>query len=422
MLKIYKGNILFSEIPGKLTAMTDSYIVIRGSKVEGVFDRLPEKYEGCCLEVDTKGLIIPGFCDLHVHAPQWMTRGMGYSLELLPWLQRYTFPAEERFSDISFAEKAYGMFVEDLKTSETTRACVFATVHKDSTRLLIEKLRESGLGAFVGKVNMDRNATPGLLENKDVSISETIELMEWIRSVEDAASLVNYIITPRYVPSTTRELMEELGKLAAVYDVPVQSHLNENRSEIGLVMKLHPECRDFTSIYYKYGLLPKAKTVMAHCIYNTEEEMNMLKDQDVLVAHCPQSNVNLSSGIMPLRKYLDMGIRAGIGSDVGGGHSLCISEQIALAIELSKLYWTTHPESKAISFPEAFHMATKGGGSFFGKVGSFEEGYEFDALIIEDSDPDPLVPLSLEERLERYVYTGSMENIAGKYVAGRRIF
>jgi len=421
MLKIYKGNILFSEVPNRLTAIPDGYIAVRGRKVEGVYKTLPEEYEGCSLAVDTKGLIIPGFCDLHIHAPQWITRGMGYSMELLPWLQHYTFPAEERFSDISFAEKAYGMFVEDLKKSETTRACIFATVHMDSTSLLIEKLKESGLGAYVGKVNMDRNATPGLLENKEESIRETMRLIEWLKA-DDENSLVKYIITPRYVPSTTRELMEELGKLAGAYGIPVQSHLNENRSEIALVMKFHPECRDFTSVYSDYGLLPEGKAVMAHCIYNTAEEINILKERDVMVAHCPQSNANLSSGIMPLRKYLDMGIRTGLGSDVGGGHSLNISEHMALAIELSKLYWTTHPESKALSFAEAFHMATKGGGSFFGNVGSFEAGYEFDALVIDDSDLDSVMPLSLEERLERYVYTGSRENIAGKYVAGERIF
>jgi len=422
MLKIYKGNILFSEVPGELTAITDGFIAVDGRKIQGVYEILPEKYKDCPFAEDTKGLIIPGFCDLHIHAPQWITRGMGYSMELLPWLQHYTFPAEEKFSQISFAEKAYGMFVDDLKKSETTRACIFGTVHMESTMLLIEKLKESGLGAFVGKVNMDRNATPGLLENREDSIRETIELLEWLKSDGDENSLVKYIITPRYVPSTTRELMEDLGKLAAEYDMPVQSHLNENRSEVELVMKLHPECRDFASVYHDYGLLPKGKTVMAHCIYNTEEEMAMLKDLNVTVAHCPQSNANLSSGIMPLRKFIDMGIRTGIGSDVGGGHTLNISEHMTLAIELSKLYWTAHPESKALSFAEAFHMATKGGGYFFGKVGSFEKGYEFDALIIDDSDLDSVMPLSLEERLERYVYTGSRENIAAKYVAGERIF
>ncbi len=422
MLKIFKGNIIYSESPGRLTVLEDGYIAVLLGRVKGVYKHLPPEYKGIELEVDTDGLIIPGFCDMHVHAPQWVNRGLGYSMELLPWLMKYTFPAEERFGDAAFAREAYGMFVEDLKRSETTRACIFATVHSRSTMLLIELLRESGLGAYAGKVNMDRNSIPGLLESTEDSLSETRSIIEWMKETADGNDLVRYMLTPRYVPCTTADLMKGLAAISREYGIPVQSHLDENRSEIQLVRELHPESRDFTSVYNDYGLLPAGRTVMAHCIHNTDEEIDMVKARDVMVAHCPQSNANLSSGIMPLRKYLDRGIRVGLGSDVAAGHSLNMRDHIVSAIEMSKLYWTQHPEYGAISFSEAFHMATKAGGSFFGKTGSFEEGFEFDALVIDDRSLETGIPLSLEERLERYVYTGSNENIAHKYVRGKRIF
>ncbi|MBP1745044.1 MAG: guaD1, partial [Firmicutes bacterium] len=304
MLKLYKGNIIYSESPDRLTVLEDGYIAVLFGRVKGVYGQLPAEYEGIGLEVDTDGLIIPGLCDMHVHAPQWINRGLGYSLELLPWLMKYTFPAEERFSDSAFAREAYGMFVEDLKRSETTRACVFATVHSRSTMLLIELLRESGLGAYVGKVNMDRNSIPGLMESTEDSLRETRSIIEWMMETGDDNPLVKYMLTPRYVPCTTPELMRGLAAISSEFGIPVQSHLDENRSEIQLVRELHPESRDFTSVYSDYGLLPKGRTVMAHCIHNTDEEIAMVKDRDVLVAHCPQSNANLSSGIMPLRKYL----------------------------------------------------------------------------------------------------------------------
>ncbi len=422
MLKIYKGNIIYSVTPEQLTVLEDGYIVVLGGLVKGVYRNLPSEYEGIGLEAETDGLIIPGLCDMHIHAPQWMNRGLGYSMELLPWLMRYTFPAEERFGDSAFAREAYGMFVEDLKRSETTRACVFATVHRESTMLLVELLRESGLGAYVGKVNMDRNSIPSLMEATDVSLRETRSIIEWMAETGRDNPLVRYILTPRYVPCTTSELMRGLAGISRELGIPVQSHLDENRSEIQLVRELHPESRDFTSVYFDHGLLPKGQTVMAHCIHNTDEEIEMVRDQDVMVAHCPQSNANLSSGIMPLRKYLDRGVRVGLGSDVAAGHSLNMRDHIVAAIEMSKLCWTLNPGLKALSFSEAFHLATKGGGSFFGKVGSFEEGYEFDALIIEDSPLLEGVGLGLEERLERYVYTGSNSQIARKYVCGKRIF
>ena len=422
MLKIYKGNIVYASTPNRLTVLKNGFIVVFCGRVKEVFESLPEEYDGIELEVETDGLIIPGLFDLHVHAPQWINRGLGYSMELLPWLMKYTFPAEERFTDSDFAREAYSMFVEDLKHSETTRACIFATVHKSNTMLLIELLRESGLGAYVGKVNMDRNSIPGLTESTEDSLMETRSIIQWMNETGAENPLIRYMLTPRYVPCTTAELMKGLGALSSEFRVPVQSHLDENRSEIQLVRKLHPESRDFTSVYYDYGLLPAGMAVMAHCIHNTEEEIEMLRTQNVMVAHCPQSNANLSSGIMPLRKYLDKGIRVALGSDVAAGHTMNMRNHIVLAIEMSKLYWTLHPEYRPLSFSEAFHMASKAGGSFFGKAGSFEEGYEFDALVIDDRNLSTGTDLNIEERLERYIYNGSNSNIQRKYVAGKRIF
>lgn len=422
MLRIYKGNIVYASTPDRLTVLENGFIVVLFGRVKGVFESLPAEYDGIELDVETDGLIMPGLFDLHVHAPQWINRGLGYSMELLPWLMKYTFPAEERFADASFAREAYGMFVEDLKSSETTRACIFATVHKSSTMLLIELLRESGLGAYVGKVNMDRNSIPGLTESTEDSLIETRSIIEWMNETSPENPLVRYMLTPRYVPCTTIELMSGLGDISSEFKVPIQSHLDENRSEIQLVRKLHPESRNFTSVYYDYGLLPAGMTVMAHCIHNTDEEIEMLRSQDVMVAHCPQSNANLSSGIMPLRKYLDKGIRVALGSDVAAGHSMNMRDHVVLAIEMSKLYWTLHPEYRPLSFSEAFHMASKAGGSFFGKTGSFEEGYEFDALVIDDRNLSTGIDISIEERLERYIYNGSNSNIKHKYVAGKRIF
>jgi len=160
---------------------------------------------------------------------------------------------------------------------------------------------------------------------------------------------------------------------------------------------------------------------MAHCIHCSDDELMMLKEREVMIAHCPQSNANLSSGMMPLRKYMDAGLRIGLGSDVGGAHSLDMREHIVETIKTSKLYWTVFPEYKPVSFSEAFYLATKGGGSFFGKVGSFEKGYQFDALVIDDEKLINEIPHDLEERLERFVYVGSHENIVKKYVAGKLI-
>ena len=152
--------------------------------------------------------------------------------------------------------------------------------------------------------------------------------------------------------------------------------------------------------------------------------MELMRKNEVFIAHCPASNMNLTSGIAPIRKYLDRGLHIGLGSDIAGGHSESIFRAITDAIQVSKMYFRMVDETyKSLVFPEAFYLATKGGGAFFGKVGSFEEGYAFDAVVLDDSVLSHPQCLNLSERMERAVYLGLDEKrISAKYVAGRKIF
>ena len=428
MIKIFKGNVIFTKTMQSFEEHKNSYIVTKNGVVEGIFEKCPEEYADAEIIDFGDSLIIPGFNDLHVHAPQWLNMGIGYSEELLPWLEKYTFPLESSFEDEDFARKYYRLFVDDMVKCGTTRACIFATRHLRATEILMELLEESGIGAFVGKVNMDRNSSDALQEDTQTSIDETLALVKQDKEKREKAALngelplVNYIITPRFVPSTTAELMTALGKIAAEYDVPIQSHLDENLDEVAWVKELHPECRSFTAVYDDFGLILPGKTIMAHCIHNTDEELKTLKEKDVFIAHCPQSNFNLSSGVMPLRKYLDMGMHVGIGSDVSGGHTLNMKEHIVEAIHASKCYHSVHRESAPLSTSEAFYLATKGSGCFFGKVGSFEEGYDFDALIIDDTNLLHEKQLdTLQERLEKFIFTGTVDNITNRYVKAKKV-
>lgn len=425
MIKILKGNIVYTKEMNRFEVYEDGYVVVENGKVKLVAKELPDMYQSIAVEDMGDQLIIPGFVDLHVHAPQWLNTGIGYSKELLPWLNEYTFPLESDFDNLEFAEEHYKNFIQDLWEAGTTRACIFATRHKPATALLIKLLKESGLGAYVGKVNMDRNSTPKLQENTEQSINETIELLEEDSSLYALANsnsaeapLVQYILTPRFVPSTTSTLMKALGEIAEKYDLPIQSHLCENRSEVAWVKELHPDINSFTEVYEHFGLIQPGRTIMAHCIYNTDSEIDILRKKQVYVAHCPQSNFNLASGIMPLRKYLNLNIPVGLGSDVGGGHVLDMTRHIEACVTASKMYFVDHPDYAPISISEAFYLATKGGGSFFGKVGSFEEGYDFDALVINDSSLKMNGTPTLVERLEKFIYTGSSQNISKRFVRG----
>ncbi len=420
-MDIYHGNIVFTPDKDTLSIYEGGYIAVEDGRVEGVYQSLPDKYKNENIKDYGECLIIPGFCDVHLHAPQWCNAGVGYSKELIPWLNEYTFPAEARFDDIEFANVEYKRFVDELAKQGTTRACIFATKHLEATRLLIELLRQKGIGALVGKVNMDRNSIPELEENTEESVQETKALIEWFRKTKKPNDNVDYICTPRFVPSTTSELMDSLSKICDEYNLPLQSHLDENTGEVDWVKRLHPESKSFADVYEDHRLLRQDKTVMAHCIHCTDSELELLKKRNVMIAHCPQSNACLSSGIMTVRKYLDMGLRIGLGSDVGAGYSLSMCSQIREVIKCSKLYWCYDNSYKPLTFTEVFFLATKSGGELFGKVGSFEKGYEFDALIIDDKDLRSSLKHNIAERLERYIYCGDSSCIKERYVSGKCI-
>ena len=426
---VIKGHICYSQDKSTLKVYESSYLVCVNGKSKGIFENLPLEYKDLPLKDYGDKLIIPGMVDLHVHAPQYAFRGMCMDLELMDWLNQYTFPEEEKYTNLDYAKKAYSIFTKALKNSATTRACIFATRHRDATVLLMELMEETGLVSYVGKVNMDREASKALIEES--AEASAYNTFGWINSINNKFQNTKPILTPRFIPCCTDELMEELKQIQMTYGIPVQSHLSESPGEIEFVHFLRPNNEFYGDAYNDYDLFGKnddintdVKTVMAHCVWSTEKEVELMKKNGVFVAHCPASNMNLSSGIAPIRKYLDLDLKIGLGSDVAGGQSESIFRAITDSIQVSKMYWRhVNQACKPIVFSEAFFLATKGGGEFFGKVGSFESDYEFDAIVLDDSCLEHPQQLTVLQRLERAVYLSlDTQGICAKYVNGNQIF
>lgn len=419
---ILRGCVLYSSTPEKLITFDDAYVVCKDGVSEGVFTEIPDEFKDFPIRDERDCLIIPGLTDLHTHAPQYTYRGNGYDKELLDWLNTYTFPEESKYKDPLYAEDSYRMFTEELRKSFTTRACIFGTAYAHTTIRLMEMLEESGLITLVGKVNMDRNVPDYYVETTEGSVSAT---RDFVSKVKDRGfKNTGAIITPRFTPSCTRELLTELSKIAEEFDLPVQSHLSENRSEIAWVKELEPDTSCYADSYLKAGLIGKNRPcIMAHCVWSDENEQRLLKENNVFIAHSPESNMNISSGAAPVKKYLYDGQKAGLATDVAGGSTLSMLSAMKSALHSSKLRFALFDEKlPPLTFPEAFYLATKGGGEFFGTVGSFEKGYSFDALILDDSSIKPSRGgASIEERAERFMYLGNEGMIKGKYVAGKKI-
>ena len=415
-----KGDILYSKSLDKVSQNENSYLVCINGKCEGIFKKLPAKYKGIKVYDYTGYLIIPGLIDMHLHAPQYIFIGLHMDLKLLDWLNKYTFPAEAKYKKIEFAKRAYDIFVHDLTYTSTTRFAMFATIHNEATLYLMNELEKTGFKGYVGKVNMDRNSPKYLIEKTDKSIKDTLL---WLERCENLKN-IKPIITPRFIPSCSDRLMEELSKIVDKYNLPVQSHLSENKSEIEWVKELVPSVKSYEEAYDKFNLLgSKTNTIMAHYVWPDKKGIKLMKNRKVWVAHSPSSNRNLSSGIAPIGRYLREGINVGLATDVAGGSYLSMFRAIEDAITTSKIRNCLYdPEYYNVTIEQALYLATLGGGKFFGKVGSFEPGFEFDAIVLNERDiPTVLMSeLNLLERFERYIYR-SHTNVYAKFIAGKKI-
>ena len=419
---VLKGNICYSESRESIRLLPNSYLVCENGLCAGAFTELPEKYASLPLTDYGDRIIIPGLVDLHLHAPQFAFRGLGMDMELMEWLNTYTFPEESKYADLEYAERAYSLFARHMHLCATTRAAIFSSLHSPATELLMDKMEESGLVSFVGKVNMDRNSPDYYCEESPQASLEATE--RWICNTMDKYKNTRPIITPRFIPTCSDELMRGLRTLVEKYNLPVQSHLSENYNEIALVQELCPDARFYGDAYNRFGLFGgDHPCIMAHCVHTGEEELDLIKKNGVFIAHSPLSNSNIASGVAPISKYLANDIHVGLASDVAGGETENMFYSIASSIRASKLRWRLRDQSvKPLSVDQAFYIATVGGGSFFGKVGSFEPGYEFDALVLDDSGLDHPQELSLRSRLDRCLYLADDRDIKAKYVRGHQLF
>lgn len=418
-LTILKGTVVSAPALGRLEVTEGGYLVAEDGVIQGVFPVLPERYTGGEVEDFGNDLILQSFADLHLHAPQYPMLGMGMDLPLLDWLNAYAFPTEARFADPGYAREIYHRLARELIENGTTRVCMFSSLHTDATLILMEELEKAGITGYVGKVNMDRNSLPGVLEETtESSMSETLR---WLERCQDF-HLVKPILTPRFTPSCSDALMAFLGKLAAERNLPVQSHLSENQAEVAWVKELHPDCKQYWETYAKYGLW-NGRTVMAHCVWSDERERAAMKKAGVTVVHCADSNQNICSGVAPVRVMLQEGLKVALGSDIAGGDELHMFDVVASAVRASKARrildgWQTD----FLTVAEGWYLGTSAGAAYFGQQPGFAPGNSLHALVLSDSGLPQPHPLTPAERLERAVYLRQEDAIRAVWSVGKKVF
>ena len=414
---VIKGNIVSAPALGQLEVTPGGYLAVEDGRIAGIFSQLPERYAPLPLEDYGDCLILQSLCDMHMHAPQYPMMAVGTDLPLLEWLNRYAFPAEARFADPDFARTVYRRLARDFLENGTTRVCLFSSLHTEATLILMEELEAAGLVGYVGKVNMDRNGAPDLQETTEGSMSDTLA---WLEAC-GRFSHIKPMLTPRFTPSCTNELMTFLGRLAQERDLPVQSHLSENLQEIEWVRQLHPGCQQYWESYAKFGLW-NDRTLMAHCVHSDRREREAMRRAGITMVHCADSNNTLCSGVAPVRTMLNEGVSVALGSDVAGGTQLSMFDVVAATVRASKTRrildnWQTDFLTEA----EAWYLGTSAGAGFFSCAPGFAVGDPLHALALDDSQLLSPHPLDIEERFQRAVYCRQKDAIRAVWSEGRKV-
>ncbi|XP_075595974.1 guanine deaminase isoform X3 [Balearica regulorum gibbericeps] len=377
-------------------------------------------------ELSNYEFFMPGMVDTHIHAPQYSFAGTRVDLPLLQWLTTYTFPTESKYKDSDFAEEVYTRVVRRTLKNGTTTACYFATIYTDTSLLLAEIIDKFGQRAFVGKVCMDLNdSVPQYKEITADSVQETDRFVKEL--LERKYPRVQPIITPRFGPSCTEDLLRALGDLAQARDLHVQSHISENEEELKLVENMFPAYQNYTELYDKNKLLT-SKTVMAHACHLSDEELKLFSLRGAAISHCPSSNFSLCSGVLNVQKVLKHNVKLGLGTDVAGGYSASMLDAIRKTMTASNSLQIHKVNETGLTLKEAFKLATLGGSQALGLddvIGNFEVGKEFDALLINtkasDSPFDLFSADNFEDTLQKFLYLGDDRNISEVYVAGKQV-
>jgi guanine deaminase len=422
-MQIYRGRVFTPVADPFASGIDASYryfergfvAVDDGGRIHAAGD-WSEKPDGEVIELGEDTLITPGFVDTHLHAPQLEMIG-SYGGHLLEWLNRYTFPTERKFEDPRHARLIARAFYEELLRNGTLCALVFSTIHREATDIFFEEAERYGFRGIIGKTMMDRNAPEYLL---DRSPRESYDESRALLQKWHGRGLLRYAITPRFAPTSTPELLEAAGQLKSEFPgVWVHTHISENQNEVRWVQELFPEA-EYADVYDRYGLLDD-RTVLAHGVWLTEEELDLLSRRGARIAHCPNSNLFLGSGLFRLHRVLNAGVIVGLGSDIGAGTTPSMFNAMADAYKVQQV------QNVSLSPFQLWFLATLGGARALrldDETGSLEAGKSADFLVL-DLHATPLLSMrtsrasSLEDLLAGLIFMGDDRAVKRSVIAGR---
>ncbi len=404
-MKIIKTNILNPISSLQAEYLKDIFLTIENGKISSI----SKETKTLDFSDHSDCVCIPGLIDTHVHLSQYYIRG-SHSSNLLLWLNTYAFPEELKSKDIEYAEKVARDFFRDSVRKGTTTSVIYTAPFKQACEAAFQIALEIGVRSIIGKTMMDCNSPDFLLEDTEVSFKESVELYEkW----NNKTNLLEYIFTPRFALTCSSKLMQMIGDFAKQNNAYIQTHLSENHEEIKTTLKLFPDCDNYTQVYNKFNLLGP-KTILGHVIHIDDNELDIIKETDSKIAHCPDSNFFIRSGEFPFERIKNKKISFALASDVAGGTSVSMLNVMKMCNYRQQNY--------IVSPTEAFYYATLGGAKVLGKeeiIGSIIVGKEADLTFIKIPE---IENKEKENILSELVFLGTEREIKATFVAGKPVY
>lgn len=321
--------------------------------------------------------VLPGLIHGHLHACQTLFRGRADGLELLDWLRERIWPFEAAHDAASMRASADLTFAELILSGCTGALDMGSVAHYEQ---VFESARAARFRLTGGKAMMDAGdgVPSGLLETTQRSLDESKALLKRWHGAENGR--LRYAFAPRFALSCSKALLEEVGRLARELGVGVHTHASENATECQLVR----EATGADNVVYLHQCgLSGPHVTMAHCVWPTEAERQVLRETRTVVCHCPSSNLKLASGIAPVPELLAEGVTMALGADGAPcNNNLDMFVELRLAALLHK------PRQGPLSMPpmQVLELATLGGAKALGmgaELGSLEVGKRADLCLVD---------------------------------------
>jgi len=406
-----------------MVAHSDGGLLIRDGRIAGCgdFETVRAAHPNAATVDLRGGFLLPGLIDTHVHFPQVRVLGsLGRSL--LDWLEHCALPEEAKMADVSYACQTAQAFLRALASHGTTTALVFGAHFPAATAALFETAEAAGLRIFSGLVLSDRCLREELHQTPEAAYRDSVSL---IRRFHGRGRL-SYAVTPRFALSTSEAMLEVCQTLMREHPgVRFQTHINENRGEMEQVAKLFPWAKDYLGVYERFGLAGRA-AVMAHNVHPTASELERLSASGTTIAHCPSSNAALGSGIFPLRRHIQAGVRCALGTDVGGGISFSMLREALQAYLMQRIA----PDGWMLGPQHLLYLATRAGAEALGldgEVGDFGPGKAADFVYLRPPAGTPLAGIVANagspERILSALFTmAGLESVREVRVAGSIVY